>query len=306
MPGATYGGKAPADAESQATATQLQKDVRTLSERIGTRNIVNYKALNQAADYIRQRLVSLGYTVNKQSFQTGGKTVANLEVVKQKKKGSGKGDVIIVGAHYDTTAATPGADDNGSGVAALLDLAQRLRKRELARTVRMVFFVNEEPPYFRTKHMGSYHYAKRAADAKWKIKAMFSLETMGFYSDAPHSQKYPPPFSWLYPHRGNFIAFVGNLDSRSLTRNAVRHFREVARVPSEGVAAPSFINGIDFSDQLNFWKFDFPGVMVTDTAPFRNPNYHKLSDTYDTLDYQRLARVCAGFVAVISALANED
>jgi len=203
-------------------------------------------------------------------------------------------EIVIVGAHYDSVAGAPGANDNGSGVAALLELARSLRDWRPALTWRFVAFVNEEPPFFKSAQMGSRVHAERASARGERIRAMFSLETIGFYADTPGSQRYPFPFGWLYPDRGDFLAFVANLASRALLHKTLDAFRAEAQFPSEGVAAPTWIPGVDWSDQWSFWHEGYPGVMITDTAPFRYPHYHTPRDTPDKVDYRRLARVVRG------------
>jgi Zn-dependent M28 family amino/carboxypeptidase len=231
-------------------------------------------------------------------------TVSNLEA--DVAGGARAREVVVVGAHYDTAAGGPGAADNASGVAALLAIARSLTASKLApaRTLRFVAFVNEEPPYFWNPEMGSLVYAKACKARGDDVVAMLSLETLGYFRDDAGSQKYPPIVSWFYPDRGDFIAFVGNLGSRSVVREAIATFRGAVRFPSEGAALPSFVTGVGWSDQWSFWQVGYPGVMVTDTAPFRNPHYHQMSDTPDTLDYDRLSRVTEGLVAVVKKLAE--
>jgi len=207
---------------------------------------------------------------------------------------------VIVGAHYDSREGTPGADDNASGAAAALALARAFVNVKPSRTLRFVFFTNEE--YFREDLMGSLVYAKLCRALNENIVAMVSLETIGYFSDVANSQKYPFPINLFYPSTGDFVGFVGNVASRSLVRTAIGSFRTVATVPSQGVAAPEFIDGVGWSDQWSFWRLGYPGIMITDTAPFRNPNYHRPTDTPDTLDYGRLARVVAGLESVVADL----
>ena len=231
-------------------------------------------------------------------------TVENLEAVLQ--GGAKAHEVVVVGAHYDTAAGGPGADDNASGVASMLAIARALAASHHApaRTIRFVAFVNEEPPYFWNAEMGSLVYAKACKARGDAIVAMLSLETLGYYRDEPGSQKYPPIVSSFYPDRGDFVAFVGNLGSRGVVHDAIRTFRGAEAFPSEGATLPSFVTGVGWSDQWSFWQVGYPGVMVTDTAPFRNPHYHQMSDRPDTLDYARLARVTEGLVAVVKKLAD--
>jgi Zn-dependent M28 family amino/carboxypeptidase len=211
----------------------------------------------------------------------------------------------LIGAHYDSVFGAPGANDNGSGVAALLALARRLHGPPNEQTLRLVAFVNEEPGYFQGAQMGSFVYAGRCRQHGDRIRAMISLETIGYFSHQPGSQHYPiPGLGLLYPGTGNYIGFVSNVASRKLLRNALGEFRRAARVPSEGAALPASIPGVGWSDQWSFWRHGYPGIMVTDTAPFRYPHYHKASDTPDKLDYDTMTRVVAGLERVIRHLAN--
>jgi len=213
---------------------------------------------------------------------------------------------VIVGAHYDSVSGTAGANDNASGVAAVLELARLLQGSKLRRPVRFVFFVNEEPPYFQTMEMGSFVYARQLHSDKVAVSAMISVETIGFYSDVPGSQKYPPVLSWFYPSRGNFIGFVGNSESQPLVRRCVRAFRQATQFPSEGVAAPDDWPGVGWSDHWSFWQQRYPAIMVTDTAVFRYPYYHTKLDRFDKVDFQKMSRVVEGLRDVIVSLANEN
>jgi hypothetical protein len=229
--------------------------------------------------------------------------VRNLEV--EQRGHSRPDEILVVGAHYDSVLGCPGANDNGTGVASLIELSRMLTQRDLPRTLRFVFFVNEEPPFFTTGHMGSLRYARRCRERGERIAAMFSLETMGCFSDEEGSQQYPFPFRFFYPSRGNFIAFVGNLASRRLVRRAVGSFRRHASIPAEGAAVPGWMAGIGWSDHWAFWQQGYPAVMVTDTALFRYEHYHMPQDTPDRVRYGHLARVVAGLEKVIVDLASE-
>ena len=213
-------------------------------------------------------------------------------------------EIVLVGAHYDSVLGSPGANDNGSGVAALLEIAAMISDRSLPRTVRLAAFVNEEPPFFMTPLMGSRVYARRARRAGDRIIAMFSLETIGCYDHRPGSQRYPLPFTAFYPNTGNFIGFVSNLTSRKLLRRAISSFRSHTRFPSEGVAAPGWFTGIGWSDHWSFWKENYPAVMITDTALFRYSPYHTRFDTPEKISYADLARVVAGIQRVVTDLAE--
>ena len=303
MPGSSWSGPLPplTDTE-QLIHDNLKRHVEALAGRIGERNVWRPEAIAATAGYIQARFEDAGYTVNIQPFSSRGLTVNNIEAVLP---GQGAAEeIIVIGAHYDSVADCPGADDNASGVAALLELARLLAGTTLPRTVRFVAFANEEAPFFYGDEMGSNLYAARARAQDERIEAMLSLETLGYYTDQPGSQRYPFPFSLFYPATGNFIGFVGNLSSRPLVRKAVGAFRASTAFPSEGVAAPSGIEGIHWSDHWSFWEAGYPAIMITDTAPFRYPYYHTSMDTPGQLDYTGLARVTGGLAEVVGVLAS--
>ena len=303
MPGRPYSGRPPILSDSDAeTRDRLIEHVSTLAERIGERNIRRYESLKASLEFIKSALQVRGFEIAEQEYSVGGKSVANLEVeipgiLKPE-------EIIVIGAHYDSVSGSPGANDNASGVAALLELAGKLKPQRPERTIRFVAFVNEEPPYFQTDEMGSRVYARRSAARRENIIAMISLETIGYYSDSENSQLYPFPFSLYYPSSGDFIGFVGNISSRTLVRRAIRVFREEATLPSQGVAAPGWLTGVGWSDQWSFWRENYPAIMITDTAIFRYPHYHRRSDTPDKLDYDRMARTVSGVSRIVLDLAN--
>jgi Zn-dependent M28 family amino/carboxypeptidase len=200
---------------------------------------------------------------------------------------------------------SPGGNDNGSGVAATLALARRFAKETPRRTLRFVFFVNEEPPFFQGDDMGSLRYARRSKERGEDIVAMISLETLGWFTDAEGSQRYPlRGFALLYGSRGDYVAFIGNVSSRGLVREAIGTFREHARIPSEGIALPNVVPGVGWSDQWAFWQCGYDAIMVTDTAPFRYPHYHRATDTPDRVDTDALARIVEGLVPVVAGLSG--
>lgn len=306
MPGRSFHGPLPELTEDETELRgRLESHVRALAGDIGERNVFTPDALARAEEYIRRAFDGSGYQVAEQTYDIPldpSLTVRNIEV--EISGTASPGDVVIVGAHYDTVPGCAGANDNTTGMAAVLELARLLSARTMDRTVRLVAFVNEEPPFFRTDLMGSRLYARRCRERDENVVAMLSLETIGFYVDEPGSQKYPFPFSLFYPDTGNFVGFVGNLGSRGLTRRSIRAFRESTEFPSEGIAAPSWIPGIGWSDQWSFWREGYPGVMITDTAPFRYPHYHTPQDTPDRIDYDRFARVVMGVSRVVEVLAT--
>jgi Zn-dependent M28 family amino/carboxypeptidase len=303
MPGRSH--SAPLDPLSpalQESSEQLRRHVNVLARDIGERNYLRNHALDSAADYVHATLASLGYPVREQSYMVDGKTYRNIEATLIGR--TRPNEIVVVGGHYDSVVGSPGADDNASGTAGTLELARLLRDTPLDRTIRFVGFVNEEPPFFFTENMGSRRYALAARQRGDDIVAMLSLETIGYYLDAPNTQRYPPILGAFYPDRGNFIGFVGNVGSRSLVHDVVKSFRSVARFPSAGSAAPKQIPGVSWSDQWSFWKEGYQGVMITDTAPFRNPNYHEVTDHPDSVNYDHIARVLDGVKFVVVELAT--
>ena len=305
MPGKSHvGALAPLNAEESALADELRADVQALAGEIGERSVQRPSGLNAAADRIERSLVDAGLTVNAQTYVVQDIERRNVEA---SIAGSDRpGEIVIVGAHYDSVAGTTGANDNASGVAAMLALARRLSRTHLGKSLRFVAFANEEPPFFQTDDMGSFVYARRSKERGENVVAMLSLETIGFYSDAKGSQKYPPLLSLAYPSTGNFIGFVGDRSSRDLVRRAIGTFRESTRFPSEGAALFASLPGVGWSDQWSFWQMGYPAIMVTDTAPFRYPHYHSRADTPEKLDYERMARVVAGLERVIERLVQSQ
>ena len=286
MPGTSHAGPLPPLAgEARALTLRLRLHVAALA--VTERNI----DLETPARYIEQAFRSQGLEFSVQEFVSAGRTVRNIE--------AGAGD-IVVGAHYDTVPGAPGADDNASGVAVLIELAA------MKMPVRLVAFANEEPPYSFGPDMGSWAWAKRARDRGEPIRAMFSLEMLGYYRDTAGSQRYPAPLGLFYPDRADFIAFVGDLGARGLVRRSIGAFRKSAKFPSEGVAAPAFIPGVTWSDHWSFRRHGYPAIMITDTAFYRYPHYHLPSDTPDKLDYERMARVTLGLAAMLNELANQN
>jgi len=302
MPGKNHTGPLPPfTAEETRIRDGLAAHVQTLAGEIGERNIWRYPALRAAAEYIERTFADLGYRPLDEPFQSRGKAVRNI--IAEKPGSLAPEEIVLVGAHYDSVQGSPGANDNGSGVAALLELARLLANRELPRTVRFVAFVNEEAPFSYSDEMGSLVHAGGARERGERIVAMLSLETIGHYSDERGSQHYPFPLSLFYPDTANFVGFVGNMASRNLVRTAVRSFRSHAAFPAEGAAVPERIEGVGWSDHRSFWRNGFPALMVTDTAFFRYAHYHSETDTPDKVDYEHTARVVAGLAGVICDLA---
>ena len=301
VPGKSYSGALqPLTAEENLLAGNLRRHVAAVASR--EHNQFRPSELEASARYIEKTFAGSGYAVSAQRYETAMGEVRNIEV--EVTGGVRAAEIIVVGAHYDSVAGAVGANDNGSGVAAVLELARLFRGANPARTLRFVAFVNEEPPFYHSDAMGSRVYARRSKERGENIVAMFSLETIGYYSDRPGSQRYPFPLSFFYPSTGHFIAFVSNLASRPLLHEVIASFRRHAEFPSEAVAAPAFIPGVDWSDHWSFWKEGYPALMVTDTAPYRYPHYHTLQDTPDKVDYDRLARVVTGLHRMLRDLAQ--
>ncbi len=303
MPGSSALGPPPAlGPEGRAVRERLRADVRFLAVDLGVRHSGYPDRLRAAANRLEKGLRGPGRRVRQLPFQLGRRTVANVE--SEQRGVTRPSEVVVIGAHYDTAPPTPGADDNASGVAALLELARGLRGQRLARTVRFVAFVNEEPPYFQTESMGSLVYAKSCKQQGDNIVAMISLESLGYYDATPGSQTYPPFVRWLFPDRGDFLAFVGRVQGRGLVREAIGVFRAHAALPSEGLAAPTRLQGVDWSDHWSFWQAGYPAIMVSDTAVMRNPHYHKPTDLPETLDWLRFTHAVEGLRPVVAQLAG--
>ena len=305
VPGQPHrGALPPLTAEETALAAALGRHIATIAAR--EHNVAHYDELEKVARHIEASLASFGYGVGRQEFFADGKPVRNIDATIEPPPGQGDPEVIVVGAHYDSARGTPGANDNASGAAAVIELARLTRDLagRSAKRIRFVLFVNEEPPYFRTEAMGSLNYARALAARNERVVAMYSLETIGFYSSEPNSQRYPAPFGLLFPARGDFVAFVGLMGSRALVRKTVRSFRSHTAFPSIGGVAPGSVPGIAWSDHWAFADQGFAALMVTDTAPFRYPHYHQPSDTPDKVDDENLARVVKGIERVIRDLVR--
>jgi len=299
MPGKSISTSAPLSPDEAALREELRADVQKLAGEIGERNMWHYPQLNTAADFIEDSFSRAGLRPRRDSYEMQGQACHNIEA----EIPGARPEVVLIGAHYDSVFGSPGANDNGTGMAATLALARRFAGRRPQHTLRFVAFVNEEPPYFLSDEMGSFIYASRCKARGDRISTMISLETIGYFSDAPHSQTYPSPgLGMFYPKVGNFIGFVSNVHSRALLRRVIGLFRKHAKIPSEGAALPAFIPGVSWSDQWSFWRHGYPGIMVTDTAPFRYPYYHSSSDTPDKLDYDRFTLVVSGMEKVIEDL----
>jgi peptidase M28-like protein len=303
MPGRSYSGPLqPLDAYQARLRDNLRTHVEMLAGQIGERNLQHLDSLNRAADYIRQNLEQDGYSVSEDTYQVQG---AKFRILYTNTLGGNSGsEPFVIGAHYDSVVGSPGANDNTSGVAAVLELARTLKNETPRQPILFALFPNEEPPWFQTNNMGSLVFARGFHRDYLRFRGMISIETIGYYSDQPGSQKYPAGIASLYPSTGNFIGFVGDLRSRDLLKNSVAEFRRTTHFPAEGASLAGSIEGVGWSDHWSFWQVGVPAIMVTDTAPFRYPYYHRADDTPDKLDYDRMARVVLGLRNVVLKLSE--
>ena len=280
------------------TPSYLRSVVTMLAREIGVRTYRDLDRLERTVQYVSGEFAAAGLAVSTQSFTYDGKTYRN--VIAELKGSRSPEKVLVIGAHYDTVRTTPGADDNASGVAGLLGLARLLANRPPGSTVRFVAFALEEPPVYRSQNMGSYHYAKSLKETEAEVEGMICLEMIGYFSDREGSQHYPVPFmNRAFPKTGSFIAMVGNRRSKPFTDRVAASFRGATDLPLVTLNAPAIVVGIDFSDHWSFGKFGYPAFMVTDTAFYRNPNYHAPSDLPDTLDYISMAKVVEGLAGAV-------
>lgn len=280
---------------------RLEAHVRMVSEGLGPRDETHPANLDRVAGYIRQEFIQAKGIVSDQPFEAGGKTYRNVIAL----FGPDTKERIVVGAHYDACEALPGADDNASGVAGLIELGYLLGKAQLPMRVELVAYTLEEPPYFRTKLMGSAIHAASLKKAGIPIRVMFSLEMIGYFSDTPDSQHYPlAVLKGVYPSQGNFISVVGRLGEGNLVRKIKEAMLTGSELPVYSINAPATIEGLDFSDHLNYWEAGYSAVMVSDTAFFRNDRYHTARDTADTLDYRRMAMVVQDVYAAVLAISR--
>lgn len=283
-------------------AARLRRHVEQLAGEIGERHVLRPDALHAAEAYIVDMFHDAGCMVARQNYEAQGVDCANLEVTIAGQAHAA--EIVLAGAHYDTVPGSPGADDNASGVAAILELARMLSAAKPARTIKLVAFVNEEPPFFFWGEMGSKVYARAARERGDDIRVMLSLEMLGCYSDERGSQGYPPLLKYFYPRQGDYIAFVSNLRSRHALRSVFEAFRRTSDFPAEKLAAPALMPGIGWSDQLSFWREGYPAAMVTDTAFHRYRHYHQPTDTPEKLDYERMGKVVEGLARTLKVLAT--
>ena len=288
-------------ADPDPLEANLRRHVHVLSSEIGERSVAKHDQLIRAAEYIDQQFRDSEYAVDSQPYEAHGRAYRNL--IATRRGPSNQAEEIVVGAHYDTQLDTPGADDNASGVAVLLELARFARHRRFGKTLRFVAFTNEEMPSFGTAAMGSWVYARRAKAERAKIIGMISLEMVGYYSDEIHSQSYPTGLGWFFPNRGNFIALVSDLWSWRWKNQVERALAPRMNLPVESLATFGFVPGVMWSDHWSFIQEGYAALMITDTAFYRNPYYHRPSDTPDKLDYARMAELTRGLLGMLEQMA---
>ncbi|HVO66729.1 MAG TPA: M28 family peptidase [Syntrophales bacterium] len=288
-------------ATQSGDAHRLYKHVEHLSVHIGSRSVYEYDKITATKDYIVSSLKDFGCEPALQTFIYNGREYSNIIVSMTGSKSPA--ETVIIGAHYDTVYGTPGADDNASAVAVLLEICRISKNFSPARTLKLIFFVIEEPPVFRSKYMGSYVYAAEAKARNENIKSMICLEMLGYYADKKGGQSFPLPLmNMVYPSTPNFIAIVGNMSSRDLVEKVKKSLRESSSIHIETLSTVSFIPGVDFSDHRSFWKMGYPAVMITDTAFYRNPNYHAQTDSIDTLNFDKMNDLLNGLLNVVRNL----
>ena len=330
MPGESYSQKfKELNEEERVIHQNLKNHIGFLADTLGERNMFVPKNLKSAATYIENNFRAQGHKVSPHeyilqkglsrntilmdffrsifpsNFPSGSKELVAINIEAEVPGNVYRDEIVLVGAHYDSVIGSPGANDNATGTAGLLEIGNLLSGKKPKRTIRLVAFVNEEPPFFATKNMGSYVYAQRSRERGENIQGMISLEMLGYYSTQKGSQKYPFPLGLFKSDTGNFIAFVSNLRSKKLLNDFIKRFRNLVEFPSDGVAFPQIIPGIGWSDHRSFWKFNYPAIMVTDTAFFRYPYYHSREDTPDKICYDHMVRVVLGLSKVIGDFANE-
>jgi len=273
---------------------ELESDLAFI-QGLGPRNSMsdnNYVQLLKCETWIEQRWKSQGYAVRRQTFSFDGRDYSNLEL--EIRGRVSPSEIIVVSAQYDTLPDSPGANNNGSGMAILFQLSQLFKKHAPDRTLRLLNFVNEEDPFFGTEKMGSFQYAKRCRQQGEDIRVMLSLDALGVYRDEPGSQRLPFPFSLFYPDRGNFLAFIGNLQSRKFMVEVSKGFKKGSSFPIKVGVGPEWAKGAAWSDHSSFWKFGYPGIMVTDTGGFRSPSHTTKEDTMEKLNFEAMSRIVLG------------
>lgn len=278
-------------AYNQADTIRIKELLAFLTKTPKPRNYQNLDQLNLCAEFIFKDFSTYADTVFYQSYQVRGLTYKNV-IARFNQQASRK---LVIGAHYDVCGNQEGADDNASGIVGLLELARLLKGKSLDKCIELVAFTLEEPPYFRTEYMGSFIHAQSLKESKADVIGMVCLEMIGYFDEAKHSQDYPLGFLKLfYGSRGNYITVVNKFGKGKGARKFTKHMDHFAQLPVKKFNGPKSLTGIDFSDHLNYWKMGFSACMVTDTAFYRNKNYHQKTDEMGTLNISRMALVIDG------------
>jgi len=292
-----------APGELPESARSLYRHVEALSVNIGPRSFKDCEALARTQEYIVKNLREWGYSPALHPFNYKGREYFNIEA--SIAGGGAPDEVIVIGAHYDTVERTPGADDNASAVAVLLEMCRLMKDFSPARTIKFMFFSLEERPAFATRSMGSEVYAKKQKEAGADIRGMICLEMVGYFSDKAGGQTIPIPLMGKgISTTPDFIGVIGNNDSKDLAAKVRGSIEAGSRVPVESLVASGMIPGVDFSDHRSFWRTGYKAVMVTDTAFYRNPNYHTSKDTIETLDFEKMADLLGGLIRAARDLSN--
>lgn len=289
--------------QQSVSSDRLREHVHKLAQEYVPRNYMKMWNINATASYIETEFTRSGARVTRQEFVVENRTYHNVIA----RFGPEKGERIVVGAHYDSCGTTPGADDNASGIAGLIELAHLLGKTELQKSVELVAYTLEEPPFFATDDMGSARHAQAMVDEGIDVKVMICLEMIGYFSDEKDSQRFPSfLLKLLYPNEGNYIAVIGGYSDRQLVRSVKASMRGATELPVYATCAARSFTEMGMSDHRNYWSRGFNAVMITDTSYYRNPNYHQDTDTPNTLDYARMSQVVLGVYEAVAYLANHD
>jgi hypothetical protein len=294
----------PLTEEEADIAERLQDECTMLAHQIGQRSTIKHSAVATARDYIRQRLIRSALRPTDVAFSSRGDQGVNVEA--HSEGTLAKDEVLVIGAHYDTASYTPGADDNASGVAMLLQIARLVDAKQHDRTIAFVFFDRGSTRFASTQDTGSHAWATKAKQENRKIVGMISLDSVGLYFDEPATQQGPFPLNLFYPDQGNFLMFVGDFGSRQFVQACVQNFRSQTGFPCEGLTLPDFMPWLAHSDHYAFRKQDWPALLVTDTGPLRNTEYAQMTDTPDRLNYSRMARVTVRLVKLVEVLARRS
>lgn len=284
---------------SQSDTIRIKQHLNSIIETPQPRNYINLKSLNQVADYIHQSFSLYADSVYFQEYSVNGEIYKNVIAVFNNKLP----ETIIIGAHYDVCENQDGADDNASGVLGLLELARLFQESTPKNRIELVAYTLEEPPFFRTKFMGSAIHAHSVKERKLKVKGMICLEMIGYFDDTKGSQDYPLGIlKWFYGSKGNYITLVNKFKKGKFARTFSNKYKNKAKIKAKKFTGPAYLPGVDFSDHLNYWALGYSAVMITDTAFYRNKEYHHQGDTADRLNIQKMAEVIDGVHQVLLAI----